>query len=96
MAGDFEVGGRGEVASPDTGCNGTIVSALVKTPERWKIALRHTSMLPPDFGVEVDYQPEHGGAKIAEVSKSGPAGKAGFKSGDVLIEYGGRKIALPR
>jgi S1-C subfamily serine protease len=26
------------------------------------------------------------------VSEGGPAGKAGFKSGDVLIEYGGQKI----
>lgn len=68
---------------------------LVKTPKGWKIALGHTSMLPPDFGMEVDYQQGHGGAKIAEVSKSGPAGKAGFKSGDVLIAYGGHKIDNP-
>jgi hypothetical protein len=65
---------------------------LVRTPQGWKIALGHTSMLPPDFGVELDYGQEHGGAKIARVSKSGPAGKAGFESGDVLIEYGGQKI----
>jgi S1-C subfamily serine protease len=26
------------------------------------------------------------------VPEDGPAGKAGLKSGDVLIEYGGRKI----
>jgi ketosteroid isomerase-like protein len=68
---------------------------LVKTPEGWKIALGHTSMLPPDFGVQVDYRHEHGGAKIAEASRSGPAGKGGFKPGDVLIEYGGQKIDNP-
>jgi ketosteroid isomerase-like protein len=68
---------------------------LVKRPEGWKIALGHTSMLPPDFGVEVDYLHEHGGAKIAGVSKSGPADKAGVKSGDVMIEYGGEKIDNP-
>jgi len=68
---------------------------LVKTPAGWKIALGHTSMLPPDFGVEPDYQQEHGGMKFAEVAEGGPAGKAGFKSGDVLIEYGGRKIDNP-
>jgi ketosteroid isomerase-like protein len=68
---------------------------LVKRPEGWKIALGHTSMLPPDFGVEVDYPQEHGGAKIAEVSKSGPADKAGVKSGDVMVEYGGEKIDNP-
>ena len=68
---------------------------LVKTPAGWKIALGHTSMLPPDFGVEPDYQHDHGGMKFAEVAESGPAGKAGFKSGDVLIEYGGRKIDNP-
>jgi ketosteroid isomerase-like protein len=65
---------------------------LVKTPEGWKIAFRHTSTLPPDFGVQGDYQQERGGMKFAEVSEGGPAGKAGFKSGDVLIEYGGQKI----
>jgi S1-C subfamily serine protease len=68
---------------------------LVKTPAGWKIALGHTSQLPPDFGVEADYQQEHGGMKFAKVSEDGPAGKAGLKSGDVLIEYGGRKIDNP-
>jgi ketosteroid isomerase-like protein len=65
---------------------------LVKTPEGWKIAFGHTSMLPADFGVDPDYQAEHGGMKLVRVSEDGPADKAGFKSGDVLIEYGGRKI----
>ena len=65
---------------------------LVKTPEGWKIALGHTSQLPADFGVDPDYQAEHGGMKLVKVPEDGPAGKAGFKSGDVLIEYGGRKI----
>jgi ketosteroid isomerase-like protein len=68
---------------------------LVKTPEGWKIALGHTSTLPPDLGIKMDYQQEQGGVKIAEVSKSGPADKAGFKSGDVLIAYGGQKIDNP-
>jgi membrane-associated protease RseP (regulator of RpoE activity) len=65
---------------------------LVKTPAGWKIAFRHTSTLPPDFGVQADYQQEHGGMKFAKVPEGGPAGKAGFKTGDVLIEYGGQKI----
>ncbi len=68
---------------------------LVKTPAGWKIALGHTNWLPPDFGVQPDYQQEHGGMKFAEVAVGGTAGKAGFKSGDVLIEYGGRKIDNP-
>jgi ketosteroid isomerase-like protein len=65
---------------------------LVKTPTGWKIAFGHTSVLPADLGVEPDYQQEHGGMKLVKVPEDGPAGKAGFKSGDVLIEYGGRKI----
>src|SRR5580704_739112 len=68
---------------------------LVKTPAGWKIALGHSDQLPPDFGVEPDYQQEHGGMKFAEVPDAGPAGKAGFRPGDVLIEYGGRKIDNP-
>lgn len=65
---------------------------LVKTSEGWKIAFGHTTTLPPHFGVEPGYQQEHGGMKFAKVRQGGPAGKAGFKSGHVLIEYGGRKI----
>jgi membrane-associated protease RseP (regulator of RpoE activity) len=68
---------------------------LVKTPAGWRITLGHTDQLPPDFGVEPDYHHEHGGMKFAEVAESGPAGKAGLKTGDVLIEYGGRKIDNP-
>lgn len=65
---------------------------LIKTPGGWKITFRHTSQLPADFGVDPDYQAEHGGMKLLKVSEDGPAGKAGLKSGDVLIEYGERKI----
>jgi hypothetical protein len=43
---------------------------LVKTPEGWKIAFRHTSTLPPSFGVEPDYQEDHGGMKFAEVARA--------------------------
>lgn len=68
---------------------------LVKTSAGWKIALGHTSQLPPDFGVEPNFQRVHGGMQFAEVADLGPAAKAGFKSGDVLIEYGGRKIDNP-
>jgi membrane-associated protease RseP (regulator of RpoE activity) len=65
---------------------------LVKTPEGWKIALGHTSQLPADFGADPDYKAEHGGMKLVKVPEDSPAGKAGLKTGDVLIEYGGRKI----
>ncbi|MGA8506421.1 MAG: PDZ domain-containing protein [Candidatus Sulfotelmatobacter sp.] len=65
---------------------------LVRTAEGWKIAFGHTSQLPADFGIEPDYQAAHGGIKLVKVSEDDPAGKAGFKSGDMLIEYGGRKI----
>src|SRR5580698_5039845 len=65
---------------------------LVRAPDGWKIALGHTSQLPADFGVDPDYRAEHGGMKLVKVPGDGPAGKAGLKSGDVLIEYGGRKI----
>ena len=68
---------------------------LVKTPGGWKIALGHTNALPPDFGAEPDYRQDHGGMKFDKVVEGGPASKAGFQSGDVLIEYGGRKIDNP-
>jgi hypothetical protein len=65
---------------------------LVKTPEGWKIAFGHTSQLPADFGIAPDYQAARGGMRLVKVREDGPAGKAGLESGDVLIEYGGRKI----
>jgi membrane-associated protease RseP (regulator of RpoE activity) len=68
---------------------------LVKTPASWKIALGHTNALPPEFGVEADYRQDHGGMKLDKVSEGSPAAKAGIKSGDVLIEYAGRKIDNP-
>ena len=68
---------------------------LVKTPGGWKIALGHTNALFPEFGVQADYRQDHGGMKLDKVSEGSPAGKAGFQSGDVLIEYGGRKIDNP-
>jgi ketosteroid isomerase-like protein len=68
---------------------------LVKMSEGWKITFRHTTTLPPDFGAEPDYQQEHGGMKFVKVTRGGPADKAGLKSGDVLIEYGGQKIDNP-
>lgn len=68
---------------------------LLKMPTGWKITFRHTSPLPADLGAEPDYRQDHGGMKLAGVADGGPAAKAGFKSGDVLIEYGGRKIDSP-
>jgi hypothetical protein len=41
----------------------------------------------PDFGAA-----EHGGVKFADVRDGSPAAKAGFKAGDILIEFGGKKI----
>lgn len=41
----------------------------------------------PDFG-----QVEHGGVKFSDVRDGSPAGKAGFKAGDILVEFDGKKI----
>ncbi|MGA8441821.1 MAG: hypothetical protein WB762_26680 [Candidatus Sulfotelmatobacter sp.] len=57
----------------------------MKTPGGWRIVFGHNELPPPVFGVEPDYQVEHGGMKFAEVAEGGPAATAGFKSGDVLI-----------
>lgn len=44
-----------------------------------RVELGHTSQLPPDCGVEPDFQRVHGGMKFAEVADRGPAAKAGFQ-----------------
>jgi len=46
----------------------------------------------PYFGSIPDFSQEHGGVKFADVHDGSPAGKAGFKGGDVLVEFDGKKI----
>jgi Peptidase family M28/PDZ domain/PA domain len=41
----------------------------------------------PDFG-----HIEHGGVQFADIHDGSPAAKAGFKAGDILIDFGGMKI----
>jgi S1-C subfamily serine protease len=41
----------------------------------------------PDFG-----EVEHGGVKFADVRDGSPAAKAGFRAGDILIEFDKKKI----
>jgi Peptidase family M28/PDZ domain/PA domain len=41
----------------------------------------------PDFG-----HVEHGGVQFADVHDGSPAAKAGFKAGDILVDFGGMKI----
>jgi membrane-associated protease RseP (regulator of RpoE activity) len=41
----------------------------------------------PDFGAA-----EHGGVKFADVREGSPASKAGFKAGDMLVEFDSKKI----
>jgi len=40
----------------------------------------------PDFGQEVD------GVKFSDVRPGSPAAKAGFKAGDILVQFGGKPI----
>jgi len=46
----------------------------------------------PYFGSIPDFGQEHGGVRFADVHDGSPAGKAGFKGGDVLVEFDGKKI----
>ena len=41
----------------------------------------------PDYASQVD------GLKLTGVSEGGPAQKAGLKGGDIIIEFGGKKIS---
>jgi hypothetical protein len=45
------------------------------------------------FGSVPDFGQQDKGVKFAEVRENGPAGKAGLKSGDVLVEFGGKTIS---
>jgi hypothetical protein len=46
----------------------------------------------PYFGSIPDFGQEHDGVRFADVHDGSPAGKAGFKGGDVMVEFDGKKI----
>jgi hypothetical protein len=46
----------------------------------------------PDFGSIPDFTELPNGVRFADVRPGSPAAKAGFKGGDVLIEFDGKKI----
>jgi hypothetical protein len=46
----------------------------------------------PYFGSIPDFGQEHGGVKFGDVRDRSPAAKAGFKAGDVMVDFGGTKI----
>ena len=46
----------------------------------------------PYFGSIPDFGQEHGGVKFGDVRDGSPAAKAGFKVGDVMVDFGGTKI----
>ncbi len=45
------------------------------------------------FGSIPDYEDSTTGVKLAGVSEGGPAEKAGIKSGDIIISFGGKPVA---
>ena len=46
----------------------------------------------PYFGSVPDFAPVESGVKFADVREGSPAGKAGLRGGDILIEFGEREI----
>ena len=45
------------------------------------------------LGTIPDYATEVAGVKLSGVRGGGPADKAGLKGGDIIVEFGGKKIA---
>jgi len=68
---------------------------LVRTPSGWKIVLGHTTELGASLDVFPDMRQQHGGMKFADVQPGGVADKAGFKAGDVMVEFAGQKVDAP-
>jgi ketosteroid isomerase-like protein len=68
---------------------------LVRTPGGWKIVLGHTTHLPVSFGASPDWTRQHDGMRFADVEPGGVADKAGFKAGDVMVQFGCQKIDSP-
>lgn len=78
-----------------------IIADLAKGPERpdYLTVARSDSgggsreNLRAYLGTIPDYATEVAGVKLSGVRGGGPADKAGLKSGDIIVEFGGKKIA---
>ncbi len=46
----------------------------------------------PSLGTVPDFSQVRGGYKIAKVKKGSPAGKAGLRAGDLIVEFGGKPV----
>ena len=78
-----------------------IVLDVIRTPERPEYVQVERSQseggsrdtLRAYLGTIPDYTTEGTGVKLSGVRAGGPADKAGLKGGDVIVEFGGQKIA---
>ena len=78
-----------------------IVLDVIRTPERPEYVSVERSeseggsrdSLRAYLGTIPDYTTEGTGVKLSGVRAGGPADKAGLKGGDVIVEFGGQKIA---
>ena len=63
--------------------------------EHGEVASQHSGTVSgygPDFGSIPDFTELPNGVRFADIRPGSPAAKAGFKGGDVLIEFDGKKI----
>jgi len=74
-----------------------VVSVPTRTPTRIEQAMMAPpASAPPNSGfLGVGLEPDDQGPKISEVQPGGPAAKAGFKAGDIVLMVSGKKVANP-
>jgi membrane-associated protease RseP (regulator of RpoE activity) len=78
-----------------------VVLDLLRNPDRpdYLTVARHDAgggsreNLRAYLGTIPDYATEAAGVKLSGVRAGGPADKAGLKGGDIIVEFGGKKIA---
>jgi hypothetical protein len=74
------------------------LDALTEKPQYVRVAEPAPRMMGggggygPYFGSVPDFGEIEHGVKFADIRDGSPAAKAGFKAGDVLVEFGGKKI----
>jgi len=74
-----------------------VVSVPTRNPSRIEQAMMAPPpSAPPNSGfLGVGLEPDDQGPKISEVHPDGPAAKAGFKAGDIVLMVSGKKVANP-
>jgi serine protease Do len=73
-----------------------VVSVATRNPSKMELAMMGGAPIPPNAGyLGVGLEPADEGPKISQVVPGGPAARAGFQAGDIVLAVAGTKVPDP-